>query len=202
MPGLCDYQHSPSTLGLVEYAFDIDVRRWHRSNLLIANTTFQCVWRTNDGKTASLKVPVVSEEKVRLVYRVRMPGKAWEQLDKPVSIVWNGCRYGGRRPWFLCPECPRRVAVLYLGGTSPLSFSCRQCAGLKYDSQRNGTRLRLMRKAQKIRRQLGGSGSLQESFPDRPRAMHVKRYQRMKQLALTAEEEWRRRSEYLLAGLI
>jgi len=66
----------------------------------------------------------------------------------------------------------------------------------------NGTRLRLMRKAQKIRRQLGGSGSLQESFPDRPRAMHEKRYQRMKQLALTAEEEWRRRSEYLLAGLI
>ena len=35
-----------------------------------------------------------------------------------------------------------------------------------------------------------------------PRAMHEKRYQRMKQVALTAEEEWRRRSEYLLAALI
>jgi len=32
--------------------------------------------------------------------------------------------------------------------------------------------------------------------------MQEKRYQRMKVLELSAEEEWRRRSEYLLAGLI
>ena len=58
------------------------------------------------------------------------------------------------------------MAVLYLGGASALSFSCRRCAKLKYDSQRSGLRLRLMRKAQKLRRQLGGSGSLWKPFPD------------------------------------
>jgi hypothetical protein len=77
MPGLCDYQHSPSTLGLVEYAFDIDVRRWHRSNLLIANTTFQCVWRTNDGKTASLK----GASRIRGKSAVGLPrADAWKSL--------------------------------------------------------------------------------------------------------------------------
>lgn len=198
MPGLCDYRHGFSTLSLVECALDIDVRRWQRRNLLVADTTFQCLWSTNDAKAASLKVRVVSKELVRLLYRVRMPQKRWEQLDKPVSVVWTGCRYGGQRPWFLCPECLRRAAVLYLGGASPLSFSCRLCAKLKYDSQRNGPRLRMLRKAEEIRRQLGGSGSLDESFPDRPSNMREKKYQRIKMLATCAEEKWRRRSEYLL----
>jgi hypothetical protein len=91
----------------------------------------------------------------------------------------------------------QEVAVLYLGDASALSFSCRRCAQLKYDSQRSGPRLRLMRKAQKLRRQLGGSGSLWKPFPEKPPTMQWKRYERVKEMARKAEEEWRRRSEFL-----
>src|SRR5450631_3394674 len=126
-----------------------------------------------------------------------MPGKRWQQMDQRVWIVWHSCRYGGQRPWLLCPACVRRMAVLYLGGASALSFSCRRCAKLKYDSQRSGPRLRLMRKAQKLRRQLGGSGSLWKPFPEKPPVMQWRRYERVKELAMNAEEEWRRRSQYL-----
>jgi hypothetical protein len=100
------------------------------------------------------------------------------------------CRYGGQGPWLLCPACLRKMAVLYLGGASALSFSCRRCAKLKYDSQRSGLRLRLMRKAQKLRRKLGGSGSLWKPFPEKPRTMQWNRYERVKEMARKPEEEW------------
>src|ERR1700686_4781698 len=117
----------------VECAFDIDVRRWQRRGLLIPGTTFLAFWRTygagtaSDGRSASLKVRVVSADEVGLIYRVRMPGRPrWQEMDQRVRIVRHPCRYGGQRPWLLCPACVRRVAVLYLGGASAFSFSCRR----------------------------------------------------------------------------
>lgn len=32
---------------------------------------------------------------------------------------------GGKRPWFICPTCPRRVGVLYHKNGFP--FRCRKC---------------------------------------------------------------------------
>jgi hypothetical protein len=58
-----------------------------------------------------------------------------------------------------------------------------------------------MRKAEKIRQQLGGSGSLQESFPDKPPTMQWRRYERLKAMAIKAEQEWWRRSEFLTRSL-
>jgi hypothetical protein len=200
MPGLFDYQNC-ATSSAVEEAFDIDVRRWRRGELLIPGTTFLCHWLTDNEGTAMLKVRVESEEQVRLIYRVRVPGKRWQKLERAVTIVWDSCRYGGRRPWFICPNCGDSLAVLYLGGASPFSFSCRRCAGLKYLSQCSGPRLSLMRKAQKIRRQLGGSGSLDERFPDKPRTMRWKRYLRTREMGVQTEEEWLRRSAYLFRWL-
>lgn len=201
MPGLCDDRDRIATFNLVEYTFDIDVRRWQRREFLVPNTTILTVWRTDERRCCSLRAQIISENQVRLIYRVRMPGKRWQRKEQPVWIVWDNCRYGGRRPWLLCPTCLRRVAVLYLGGTSPLSFSCRRCAKLKYDCQRGGPRLRSMRKAQKLRRQLGGSDLLSEPFPEKPRAMHEERYLRIKKMALSAEDEWLRGSAYLIRSL-
>jgi hypothetical protein len=47
-----------------------------------------------------------------------------------------------------------------------------------------------MRKAQKLRRQLGGSGSLFKPFPDKPSTMQWKKYERLKEMARKAEEGW------------
>ena len=44
----------------------------------------------------------------------------------------SSCHYGGERPWFLCPHCGRRVAILYGGAV----FACRTCYGLAYEVQR------------------------------------------------------------------
>ena len=50
-----------------------------------------------------------------------------------LRLAWTPCNYGGSRPWFLCPGCDRRAAILYVEGGRLL---CRPCLGLSYPSQR------------------------------------------------------------------
>jgi hypothetical protein len=47
----------------------------------------------------------------------------------PVGITWTKCNYGGKRPWFLCPGCTKRVGKLYLKNGI---FRCRKCNDLTY----------------------------------------------------------------------
>ena len=92
------------------------------------------------------------------------------------------------RPWFVCRVysggryCGRRVAVLYGAGEL---FACRRCYGLAYASQHEALRHRGLWKAQKIRMRLGGSPSLADVFPDRPKGMHWRTYHREGRVRLT-----------------
>jgi hypothetical protein len=45
---------------------------------------------------------------------------------------WTPCNYGGARPWWTCPECGRRCAIVY-----GHPFACRRCANLAYKSSRS-----------------------------------------------------------------
>jgi hypothetical protein len=45
-----------------------------------------------------------------------------------------------------------------------------------------------MLKAQSIRRRLGGSGSLMDDFPERPRHMHRKTYENLRRKGFAAEQ--------------
>jgi len=51
--------------------------------------------------------------------------------EQAVRIVSTRCNYGGLRAWFVCPQCNRRVGVLY---RKPLltHFLCRHCQNLSY----------------------------------------------------------------------
>ena len=102
----------------------------------------------------------------------------WEQKDYPVRLVRTPCHYGGHRTWFLCPArgCGRRVAILYAGNI----FACRHCYGLAYHSQRVQGYQRALSHAQAIRVKLGGSGSLADPFPSKPKGMHRSTYQRLR----------------------
>jgi len=99
------------------------------------------------------------------------------------SVTWTACHFGGHRPWFVCSihssgrYCGRRVAVLYLADKL---FACRRCYGLTYASQREALYLRDVDKAQKIRMRLGGSTVMSERFPDKPKGMHWRTYDRLR----------------------
>jgi hypothetical protein len=104
-----------------------------------------------------------------------------------VRVSWARCHMGGWRPWMHCPYCEKRVAKLLkgLGG-----YCCRACVGNPlYASQTKSTHGRRHFGICKIRLQLNGYASLLEPFPERPRGMHRKRYERMKARALELEQD-------------
>ena len=101
-----------------------------------------------------------------------------------VPIVTTACNYGGSRSWFQC-VCGRRVGVLFDGVSA---FVCRQCLGLGYACQQQAPRYRPMLRAQTLRRRLGGDGGLMDPFPERPRYMHRKTYEKLRRKSLVAEQ--------------
>lgn len=83
--------------------------------------------------------------------------------------------FGGVRWWFECPRTGRRVAKLFLprGGHR---FWSRQAYRLGYACQREAPADRLWRRARKIRRELGGSDSHMDDYPDKPKWMRWRTY--------------------------
>ena len=100
-----------------------------------------------------------------------------QPIEQPVYFSWTRPQFGGRRPWFLCPLCIRRVALLYLRGER---WACRVCCDLAYRSELESKGYRGQMKARKIRMRLGGNRSGIE-FPDKPRGMHWRRYERWRE---------------------
>lgn len=76
----------------------------------------------------------------------------WIEVEQAIRLDITPCNYGGFRQWFLCSCCQRRVAILYGAGKH---FLWRHCYNLAYSSQQEGKMDRLLRKARKIRNNLG-----------------------------------------------
>jgi hypothetical protein len=170
----------PSVYGrrpICEHYKFIDVRRWHRDGSLAAGQRFTTSWSQGDKPVGSISVRTEADAVV-LMFRWRSrTDSEWKPVDQRISITWTHCHLGGQRPWFICPSCERSAALLYsVAGL----FICRQCNGLAYRSQRALPRHRSMSRARKIRLKLGGSASVDDEFPERPKGMHRKTYNRLR----------------------
>lgn len=167
---------------------DVDIRSLHRKGHLKPGHRFSLSWSRGEKETGSIGGVVHGDRErnrpfqVVLIYRHCAHGEGWENTREPIEITWTACNLGGERPWFLCPgvvngvTCGRRVAVLYGPGRY---FLCRHCYDLNYESQREDSEQRSLRKAQEIRKRLGGSANMTLPFPKRPKGMHHKTYVRL-----------------------
>lgn len=90
-------------------------------------------------------------EKVYLPYR-----RSGDLFNQSIQISKTPCHYGGYRYWFICPECKKRVGVLYRHG----NFKCRHCLGVNYQSQLQQPQDRLFKRLNALRERLGWSGGL------------------------------------------
>jgi hypothetical protein len=160
----------------VEARQSLDIRAWQRRGWLQPGLRF---WWS--GITVQ-----VQPGRVRLSYTPRRDLEEGHHVRESIPLTWTPCHYGGQRAWFCCPGwgCDRRVAKLYLGGRS---FRCRHCQDLAYESQRAAPAFRLLAKAQRIRRRLGGRASLLEPFPPKPKGMHGRTYARLQWQAQEAD---------------
>ncbi len=177
----------------------VDVRYLHGNGLLKPGGWFSLRWSRAERETGSIGGSVEGAERPeRVILRYRHRGGSfasgeWEDVREPVPLVWTVCNFGGERPWFLCPGagCGRRIAVLYGPGQY---FLCRHCYDLRYESQREDGMSRALRRAQKIREQLGGSANMMEPFPQKPGGMHWRTYERL-------HREYERASMEQLVGM-
>jgi 5-methylcytosine-specific restriction endonuclease McrA len=141
-------------------------------------------WSRAGRETGSIRSAVIGNEKpekVILTYHHRSgPGEEWQDVQQPVSLSWTACNFGGERPWFVCPgaACGRKVAILYGPGRY---FLCRHCCDLTYESQRENEMHRALRRAQIIRKRLGGSANMTKPFPEKPKGMHHETYWRLRE---------------------
>ena len=94
-----------------------------------------------------------------------------------IMLSFTPCHFGGMRPWFDCPGCGRRVAVLY---RSSSEWFCRNCLGLTYRSSQESRVDRAFRQAHKLRRRLDDGASLLPPTPLRPPRMHWRTYWRLR----------------------
>jgi hypothetical protein len=131
-------------------------------------------WHWSNGRESWISYRVEPEQGgVRLTYTVNKT----EGFDYLVSVTYTTPNYGGRRPWWLCPTCYRRVRILY-GGRM---FACRQCTGVYYETQQSKALLvRIDNQLYRIRRRLAGDSKITEHLPIlKPKYMHWRTYSRL-----------------------
>lgn len=161
----------------------IDLRYLQKHGPLAPFSSGNLTWSCRGELSGSIRFCVKPDQMV-LIYRAKANGGDWQSMEEPVWFDRTPCNYGGERLWFLCPDCRSRVVVLY--GTG-LRFLCRSCSNLSYASQNETLQGRMMRKSRKIRRRLGASESLFDTIWQRPKGMHKRTFQALRERASEAE---------------
>lgn len=154
----------------------IDVESYARLGYLEPGAYGRTRWLRGDQEIGSIGFRAEHSSLI-LIYRTRTYGGDWEDVEQRIALTHTTPHFGGTRRWFVCPNCGRRCGKLF-GGSR---FYCRKCWGLAYESQRENRANRLLRRAQKLRDRLGGSLSMDDPFPEKPKGMHWSTYQRLRE---------------------
>ncbi len=172
----------------VESLYSISVDAFKRWGNLAPGTIAGVSWSRGGNQTGSI-VTIAEQDRLILKYTITTSGEGKQDVSEPVLLDWTKCNFGGRRPWFVCPNCSQRVGKLYL---SREHFYCRRCWRLGYQSQTENAGHRALLRAQRIRMRLGGSANICELFPWKPKGMHWKTYERLRQTANACENAYLR----------
>lgn len=170
----------PSWHAKTSQALRLDVRMFARKDWLQRGASSTLQWtsgasigyRLNDNASA-----------IVLSYRYTF-SDGRRDIEQHVCIERTPCRFGGTRPWFLCPRCWRRVAIIYLHGWP----KCRSCSRLVYPSQSDDVTSRSWRRTGKIERRLAGDS--EKWNHRRPKGMRRSTFDRLRE-AYGREEEIR-----------
>jgi hypothetical protein len=112
---------------------------------------------------------------MELNYKYRSAGEdEWRDVNELIPFAYTDQHFGGGRRWFQCKRSRRLCAVegrstaVGSAGTSPTKRSMKMPAAAQIS------------KAQKLRKRLGGSECTDDPFPDKPKGMHWRTYERLR----------------------
>jgi hypothetical protein len=158
-----------------EDSMSLDIRRLGRAGALAPGRSCIWQWTVNDRVQSSIRIEAEAWQ-VTLAY-------SYTPRDRPAEAIWpivaletTPCTLGGARPWFRCPACARRVAVIY--GLERL-FACRRCKGLAYASQAEAADDRALCSAGRIRKKLGWVPGIAHGHGPKPAGMHWLNFYRL-----------------------
>ena len=163
------------TKSTTESQHRIDIRWLRKQNSLLPGYSGSIFWSMRGEKTGSIRYRMERDRMV-LIYRHRPRGCDWENVEQIICLDKTICNYGGYRKWFLCPQCQKRVALLYGAGKY---FLCRHCYSLTYDSCNASPLQRIFDRANKLRESLGGHAGVAFPIADRPKGVHHATYNRI-----------------------
>jgi hypothetical protein len=111
-----------------------------------------------------------------------------------VQLAWTTPHFGGRRAYFLCPECSARVEILY---AVPF-LGCRRCLHLAYRTENLTPLWRKSAKLRKLREKVGADTSrLPCPIPPKPKWQRWHTYLSLRRKIKEAERDfaaaWMRR---------
>jgi hypothetical protein len=153
----------------------VDIRYIKNQGMLKPGTAGYLSYTRYGRQSGSINFRTGADQ-IILDYLYRYQGGEWERVEEVVQFNRTACNYGGQRIWLTCPECGRRVVLLYGAGKR---FQCRHCHNLTYATQQERLKDRSIRKAREIRQRLGGDGNLFQPMPGRPKGMHLETYRRL-----------------------
>jgi len=156
-----------------EHCLRLDVRELARRKLLGGGGF---VWRWSNTETGE-RLGSISITTEPTAARLSFSSDG-VPVNQRVHISRTPCPYGGDRPWFHCPRCGRRVAVLFLRSGH---FMCRHCGRVAYASQSADDIGRAWIKQQKLEARLCDEWQ-------RPKGMHGATYERIWNGIVACEE--------------
>jgi hypothetical protein len=109
------------------------------------------------------------------ILRISFSKNSGPTVEQTIRLVSTSPHYGGERWWFACPWTGKKCLHLYLALRSD-AFVSRKGLGLKYQSQKENTWHRAMRRYQ-VKADRYGAEWGEPWFP-KPKGMHLKTYQR------------------------
>jgi hypothetical protein len=153
----------------------VDVRRLARDNLLVPGQSLNwCWWHPTTGKEMASIGLVIGDGEVTFIYRIGTGDQA-KDVRQRVRLLTTPCNYGRSRPWFMCPYCHRRAALLYVGQ----EVACRRCNRMAYKVQNEGKHDREVRRLNAIRARLGWEPGFLNGKGWKPKGMHWRTYHRL-----------------------
>lgn len=149
----------------------LDVRELHKGGLLWGDVKGSVTWHRGSGDRASIGTHSLTSELALQLDYVFGPNQI--PVRETVKLSFTACHFGGDRPWFRCPCCDRRCAILWGRGR----FLCRSCHRVAYPSQNESIGSQAIRRIHEIRAALEVEASLPIERIKRPRYMRYGRFQ-------------------------
>ncbi|RIK94968.1 MAG: hypothetical protein DCC73_00870 [Proteobacteria bacterium] len=170
----------------------LDVRYLHKNGFLKPQHWSTLHWSRNGHPSGNIRVEMGTGQPplhLKLIYThtSRYDGTKTD-INEYITLDWQTCRFGGRRPWFLCPHCGRRVGVLW----GSKRFLCRHCHRVAYPCQNETRADRAMRQSRKVRQRLGlrDDITIPAAYASKPKGMRWATYHRLVRQAQEADMIW------------